>query len=255
MKCLLLLLASAILATAQNYDFAVYGGTAAGAITAISGARMGLHTVLLEPRQHIGGMVSGGLSRTDVGKREVIGGYSLEFYWRAGNAYNLSQYLQEIAWLVEPHIAEAIFRKMLEEAGVTVLFHQRLREKDGVRKSGARLQSIVMENGSEYTARMFADCTYEGDLMAQAGVAYTWGRESSAQYGESLAGVRDETPFHQFQVDLSAQGRGRQTAARNLRRAGWRTRFRRPHGAGLQLPHDSVARSGEPGAVPQARAL
>ena len=202
MKYLLLLVASVSLA-AQDYDLAVYGGTAAGAITAISGARMGLHTVLLEPRQHIGGMVSGGLSRTDVGKREVIGGYSLEFYWRAGNAYNLSQYLQEIAWLVEPHIAEAIFRKMLDEAGVTVLFHQRLREKDGVRKIRRAHSVIAMENGAQYTARMFADCTYEGDLMAQAGVAYTWGRESSAQYGESLAGVRDETPFHQFQVDLS----------------------------------------------------
>src|SRR6478672_6144661 len=112
MKCLLLLLASASLTIAQDYDLAVYGGTAAGAITAISGARMGLHTVLLEPRRHIGGMVSGGLSRTDVGKREVIGGYSLEFYWRAGTAYNMAQYLQDIAWLVEPKVAENIFRKM-----------------------------------------------------------------------------------------------------------------------------------------------
>ena len=81
------------------FDLVVYGGTAGGAITAVSGARMGLKAVLLEPRRHIGGMVSGGLSRTDVGRREVIGGYSLEFYWRAGNAYDMAQYLQEIAWL------------------------------------------------------------------------------------------------------------------------------------------------------------
>jgi hypothetical protein len=210
MKSILLLLACAAAAGAQNYDLAVYGGTAAGTITAVSGARMGLKTVLLEPRQHIGGMVSGGLSRTDVGTREVIGGYSLEFYWRAGKAYDMAQYLQEIAWLVEPHIAESIFRKMLAEAGVTVFFHQRLREKDGVRKSGGRIQTITMENGAQYTARMFADCTYEGDLMAQAGVTYTWGRESSAQYGESLAGVRSETPFHQFLVDLTPKGAGGQ---------------------------------------------
>src|ERR1039457_7028494 len=206
MKSLLLLLACAAAAGAQDYDLAVYGGTAGGAITAVSGARMGLKTVLLEPRQHIGGMVSGGLSRTDVGKREVIGGYSLEFYWRAGNAYDMAQYLQEIAWLVEPKVAENIFRKMLADAGVTVLFHERLREKDGVRKSGGRIQAIAMENGAQYTARMFADCTYEGDLMAQAGVTYTWGRESSAQYGESLAGVRGETPMHQFLVDISPKG-------------------------------------------------
>ena len=206
MKSLLLLLACAAAAGAQDYDLAVYGGTAGGAITAVSGARMGLKTVLLEPRQHIGGMVSGGLSRTDVGKREVIGGYSLEFYWRAGNAYDMAQYLQEIAWLVEPKVAENIFRKMLADAGVTVLFHQRLREQEGVRKSGLRIQAITMENGAQYTARMFADCTYEGDLMAQAGVTYTWGRESSAQYGESLGGVRGETPKHQFLVDLSPKG-------------------------------------------------
>jgi len=181
---ILLLLACATAAAAQDYDLVVYGGTAGGAITAVSGARMGLKTVLLEPRRHIGGMVSGGLSRTDVGKREVIGGYSLEFYWRAGTAYNMAQYLQDIAWLVEPKVAETIFRKMLVEAGVTVLFQQRLREKDGVRKSAGRVQAITMENGARYTARIFADCTYEGDLMAQAGVTYTWGRESSAEYGE-----------------------------------------------------------------------
>ena len=207
MKCLLLLLASAILATAfQNYDFAVYGGTAAGAIAAISGARMGLHTVLLEPRQHIGGMVSGGLSHTDVGKREVIGGDALEFYWRAGNHYGLPQYLQDFAWYVEPNVAETILRDMLRQAGVTVLLERRLREKDGVRKAGTRVESIFMENGEQFTARLFADASYEGDLMAQAGVSFTWGRESAAQYGESLAGVRGETPKHQFLVDLTPPG-------------------------------------------------
>ncbi len=226
MKSLLLLLACAAAAGAQSYDLAVYGGTAGGAITAVSGARMGLKTVLLEPRQHIGGMVSGGLSRTDVGRREVIGGYSLEFYWRAGNAYDMAQYLQEIAWLVEPKVAESIFRKMLAEAGVTVLFNQRLREKDGVRKSGGRVEAITMENGAQYTARIFADCTYEGDLMAQAGVTYTWGRESSAEYGESLAGVRGETPFHQFLVDLSPKD-----------------------AAGKLLPEISAAPAAEPGSA------
>src|SRR5437899_3898997 len=138
----LLWIAFALAAWCQySYDLVVYGGTAGGAITAVSGARMGLKVALLEPRQHIGGMVSGGLSRTDVGRREVIGGYALEFYWRAGNAYNMAQHLQDIAWLPEPHVAEAIFRDMLKQAGVTVLFNRRLREKDGVRKSGARLES------------------------------------------------------------------------------------------------------------------
>src|SRR6266516_1145701 len=92
----------------NSYDLVVYGGTAGGAITAVSGARMGLKVALLEPRQHIGGMVSGGLSRTDVGRREVIGGYALEFYWRAGKVYDIGRYLQDIAWLVEPKVAERV---------------------------------------------------------------------------------------------------------------------------------------------------
>ncbi|HTP34873.1 MAG TPA: FAD-dependent oxidoreductase [Candidatus Acidoferrales bacterium] len=226
-RSLVLAVAFAVSAWCQNsYDLVVYGGTAGGAITAVSGARMGLRVALLEPRQHIGGMVSGGLSRTDVGRREVIGGYALEFYWRAGNAYDMAQHLQEIAWLPEPHVAESIFREMLRQAGVTVLFGRRLREHDGVRKAGTRLESITMENGETYTARVFADCTYEGDLMAQAGVTFTWGRESTAQYGESLAGVRGETPKHQFLVDLSPYD-----------------------AAGKLLPEISAAPPGEPGAA------
>ncbi len=203
MSKLALLLVCAALASAQSYDLVVYGGTAGGVITAVSGARMGLKTVLLEPRRHIGGMVTGGLSATDIGKREVIGGYALEFYWRAGNVYEMARHRQEIAWNPEPHVAETILGRMLQEAGVTVVFNQRLREKNGVAKSAGRIQSIAMESGEQYSAKVFADCTYEGDLMAQSGVTYTWGREAAAQYGESLAGVRGETPFHQFLVDLS----------------------------------------------------
>jgi hypothetical protein len=225
MKLFLPLLVCAV-ACAQDADLVVYGGTAGGAIAAISGARQGLKVILIEPGAHIGGMVSGGLSRTDVGRREVIGGYALEFYWRAGTAYNMVQHLQDIAWLPEPHVAEAIFGRMLQDAGITVVLHRRLREKDGVRKRGGRVESIVMESGDTYTARIFADCTYEGDLLAQSGVAFTWGRESAAQYGESLAGVRDETPKHQFLADVPAKG-----------------------GDARLLPEISAGPAGEPGAA------
>src|SRR5271157_1838206 len=199
---LLLLYAAALPAQTKSFDLVVYGATAGGVMTAVSGARSGLSVALLEPTGHIGGMVSGGLSYTDVGKREVIGGDALEFYWRAGSHYGLPQYLQNFAWYMEPKVAESIFRDMLRQAGVTVLFDRRLREKDGVRKTGGRVVSIMAENGEPFTARVFADASYEGDLMAQAGVSFTWGRESSAEYGESLAGVRSETPKHQFLVDL-----------------------------------------------------
>src|SRR5438876_124335 len=193
---------------AAKFDVVVYGGTAGGVIAAVGAAREGLKVALLEPGKHLGGMVSGGLSWTDFGKKEVIGGYALEFYWRAGRYYQMARYGQELAWMHEPHVAEDIFRAMLQEARVTVLTSHRLREKNGVSKNGDSVTGIVMDNGASFTADVFIDSTYEGDLMAQAGVSFTWGRESSEQYGESLAGVRDETPKHQFTVNLSPRGSG-----------------------------------------------
>lgn len=190
----------------QAFDLVVYGGTAGGVMTAVAGARGGLSTVLLEPRRNLGGMATGGLSRTDVGKREVIGGLALEFYYRVGLRYQMFRHLNPVSWFYEPHVGESVMKEMLNEAGVKVLYHRRLREKDGVLKQGTRVTEIVMENGEVYAGKIFADCSYEGDLMAQAKVSYTWGRESMAQYGESLAGVRERTPYHQFQVDIPARG-------------------------------------------------
>jgi hypothetical protein len=187
--------------SARSYDVVVYGGTAGGVITAVSAARQGLRVALLEPRDHLGGMVSGGLGWTDFGKKEVIGGYSLEYYERAGKKYGTP-----IQWTLEPRVAEEIFKELVKEAGVEVFYRHRLREKTGATKDGARITTITLENGATFTGAIFADATYEGDLMAQAGVSYTWGREGQSEYGESLAGVRDRTPKHQFQVQLRPTG-------------------------------------------------
>lgn len=185
-------------------DLVVYGATAGGVITAVSAAREGLKVVLLEPGNHVGGMATGGLSRTDFGKKQVIGGYAQEFYWRVGQRYELARYAQSLGWYYEPHIGEQVLYEMLREANVQVLIHHRLREHGGVTKSGnGRVVAIAMEDGASFQARVFADCSYEGDLMAQTGISFTWGRESSAQYGESLAGVREHTPFHQFLVPVN----------------------------------------------------
>ena len=204
--CLFFIVAGALSVAAQpgqSYDLIVYGGTAGGVMTAVSAAREGLHVLLLEPGQHVGGMATGGLSRTDFGKKQVIGGYALEFYWRVGMKYDMGRYANEVAWYYEPHVGEQVLREMLDEAKVDVRFGERLREKGGVTKHGATLESIATERAS-YSAPLFADCSYEGDLMAQAGVSYTWGRESRAQYGESLAGVHERTQLHQFLVPVSA---------------------------------------------------
>lgn len=206
-----LLLAGLVAAAATNfdthdepaYDLVVYGGTAGGIITGVSGARSGLRVVLLAPDNHLGGMLTGGLSRTDFGKKEVIGGYALEFFWRVGQKYDIGRFSQDVAWFFEPKVGEQVLREMLDEAGVRVLLQRRLRARDGVRKRGARLLSVTTEDGTTFAGSVFADCSYEGDLMAQSGVEYVVGRERSSQYGESLAGVRERTPYHQFLVRVS----------------------------------------------------
>jgi hypothetical protein len=182
----------------REFDLVVYGGTAGGTITAVAAAREGLHVALLEPGHHLGGMVSGGLGWTDFGKKEVIGGISREFFTRVGGHYGEPE-----TWYFEPHVAEQVFNEMVKEAKVEVFLTHRLRATRGVRKRGTEIIEMITENGDSFRAKIFADCSYEGDLMAQAEVQYTWGREGVSQFNESLAGVRDHTPQHQFRVAVS----------------------------------------------------
>jgi hypothetical protein len=190
-----------VISGAQNFDVVVYGGTSAGVAAAVAAARDGASVALLEPRSHLGGMSTGGLGQTDSGKQETIGGISREFYERVGRHYG-----EKIAWSFEPHVAENVFREMAKEAGVKVFYKHRLKEKGGVKRNGARITEIVMENGASFSAKVFIDCTYEGDLMAFAGVSYAWGREGVNKYNESFAGVRplDKYHHHIFQVPVSA---------------------------------------------------
>ncbi len=201
-RAVLLALALTVFATAKSptYDVVVYGGTAGGVISAIAAAREGASVVLLEPSRHLGGMLTGGLGRTDHGRREYVGGYSLELYQRLGRAYG-----KDIVWYPEPHVAEQVIDDWLAETGVTVVRNARLSENSGVSKDDGRLTEIRLENGDAYRGRIFIDAGYEGDLLAQAGVAHTWGRESAAQYGESLAGVRPKDRNHQFDFQISAR--------------------------------------------------
>jgi hypothetical protein len=163
-------------------------------IAAVAAAREGLRVALVEPKRHLGGMVAGGLSNTDVARREVISGYALEFYRLAGAHYGTRQYGNAYAWNVEPHVAEAIFDGMAARAKVKVSLGHRLREQGGVIKKGARVAEVVTENGDAFSAKVFIDATYEGDLMAFAKVSYIVGREPQGQYGEYSGGVRDGSP-------------------------------------------------------------
>jgi len=191
-------------ASSRSAELVVYGGTASGVMTAYSAAHEGLQVVLLEPGSHLGGMVTGGLSATDLGQFTIIGGYARDFYMRAAAHYGVRNLDAEANWRSEPHVDEAIFRDMLKEAGVRVYFHEQLRESDGVALAGQRILSITTSDGKRWHARIFADCTYEGELMKQAHVSYTWGRESSKEYGEDLAGVREHSSGHFFIWPVSA---------------------------------------------------
>ncbi|MGA3035586.1 MAG: FAD-dependent oxidoreductase [Terracidiphilus sp.] len=191
-------------ASSRSAELVVYGGTASGVMTAYSAAHEGLQVVLLEPGTHLGGMVTGGLSATDLGQFTIIGGYARDFYMRAAAHYGVRNLDAEANWRSEPHVDEAIFRDMLKEAGVRVYFHEQLRESDGVALAGQRILSITTSDGKRWHARIFADCTYEGELMKQAHVSYTWGRESSKEYGEDLAGVREHSSGHFFIWPVSA---------------------------------------------------
>lgn len=181
----------------NSYDVVVYGGSASGVIAAISAARTGANKVaLVSANRHLGGMVTNGLFRTDVGRPTVIGGIPYEF-WQRGDAYYQQHNLSHASmWDTEPHLAEMIFNEMLKEAHVSVFPGSRLKEHGGVQKEGKKIVSFSTEDGKVFHGAVFIDATYEGDLMAFSGVSYIVGRESQKQYDEYSAGVRDSHSEH-----------------------------------------------------------
>ncbi len=177
-----------------NADVIVYGSTPGGFCAAIAAAREGASVILLEPTDHVGAMSTGGLSHCDSNQmvRSTLMGLFHEWHTRVVKDYT-DRGLQapyhpakkdQSRWTFEPHVAMRVTMQMLDEAGVTVLTQRYLKS---VTKNGPRITSLVTKNGT-FTARVFVDGTYEGDLMAAAGVDWTIGRESREEYGESLAG-------------------------------------------------------------------
>jgi hypothetical protein len=195
-----------------NADVIIYGGTCAAVTAAVQVKKMGKTVIIVSPDKHLGGLSAGGLGFTDTGNKEVIGGLSREFYqrlyahyqkeaswkWQKRDEYgNKGQGTPAIdgtnrtMWIFEPHAAEQVFEDFVKENKLTVYRNEWLdRSAKGVVKSAGSIQSFRTLSGNVYQGKMFIDATYEGDLMAAAGVSYHVGREANSVYGEKWNGVQ-----------------------------------------------------------------
>jgi arylsulfatase A-like enzyme len=202
----------------READIIIYGGTSAAITAAVQAKRMGKSVIVVSPDTHLGGLSSGGLGFTDTGNKEVIGGLSREFYQRIYNHYQKPKNWQwqkreeygnkgqgtpamdgnaRTMWIFEPHAAEQVFEDFVKENDITVYRNAWLdRSPEGIEKKQGNIQSFRTLDGITYKGKMFIEATYEGDLMALAGVKYHIGREPNSQYNEKWNGVQGGI-FHQ----------------------------------------------------------
>lgn len=209
-----------------GYDVVVYGGTSAGVMAAVQAKKMGRSAIIVCPDKHLGGLSSGGLGFTDTGNKAVIGGLAREFYHRVWKQYQspdawrwqkAAEYgnkgqgtpaidgAQRTMWIFEPHVAERVFEEFVAESAIPVQRDQWLDRQRGVAKTDGRITSITMLSGRTYRGRMFLDATYEGDLMAAAGVAYHVGREAQRTHDEKWNGVQVGVLHHRHHFGVLQQ--------------------------------------------------
>ena len=204
--------ALAVQAATISTDVCVYGESASGVMAAIQSARLGKKTVLVSKNNHVGGMATSGLTATDINRQDQVGGLAAEFYGRIWDYYMQPEVWRnqtreefmvstlkrtftgknddrQIQWVYESGVAERIMKDMLAEAGVKVIYNSPLDLKNGATVRKGKIREIHLLGGTDVKARMFLDCSYEGDLMAASGVSYIIGRESVDQYGEDMAGI------------------------------------------------------------------
>ena len=207
-----------ILRAAETYDVVVYGGSSAAVVAAVQAKKMGKSAVLVSPDKHLGGLSSGGLGFTDSGNTGAVGGLAREFYqriyqkyqdpaaWRwekkeeyanQGQGTRAMVHGDQTMWIFEPHIAEAVFDEWVAEMEIPLFRETRLDREKGVNKEGTRILSITTLCGKTFAGKQFIDATYEGDLMAAAGVSYHVGREDNSVYGETWNGNQVGILHHQ----------------------------------------------------------
>ena len=210
----------------NQYDVVIYGGTSGGLAAAIQVSRMEKTVVVLVPGNRVGGLTTGGLGQTDIGNKQAIGGISREFYQNIKKYYGnpdhwkwqeKMEYLdggqtrtgeeEDAMWTFEPSAALEVYHSMLQKENIDVRYNLRLDREQGVMKQAGSIVSISMESGEVFYGKMFIDASYEGDLMAAAGISYTTGREANEQYGENLNGVQANDTSLTLLRTVSANGR------------------------------------------------
>ena len=204
-------------APVNKADVIIYGGTSAAIVAAVQAHKMGKTVIVVSPDKHVGGLSSGGLGFTDTGNKSVIGGLARDFYHRIWLHYQQpaawkwqqqAEYgnkgqgtpamdgAERTMWIFEPHVAEQVFEDYIRENNLKIYRNEWLDRKQGVKKEGGKIVAITTLSGQTYSGKVFIDATYEGDLMAAAGVSYTVGREAVATYGESWNGVQTGVLHH-----------------------------------------------------------
>lgn len=198
-------------------DVIIYGGTAAAVTAAVEVSQSGKSVLIVSPDTHLGGLTSGGLGWTDTGRKETIGGLARNFYHRVYSHYqqdsawrwmdrkeygNTGQGTPAIdgdmrtMWIFEPHVAEQVFEELVAENHIRVYRGEWLNREEGVKTENGRIVSISTLSGKTFRGKMYMDATYEGDLMAAAGVSYRVGREASSEYNEKWNGVQTGVFHH-----------------------------------------------------------
>jgi hypothetical protein len=207
-------------------DVIIYGGTSAAVIAAVEVAQSGKSVIMVSPDIHLGGLTAGGLGWTDTGKKETIGGLARNFYHRVYNHYqqdeawkwmkkeeygNTGQGTPAIdgdmrtMWIFEPHIAEEVFEELVQENNIELYRDEWLDRENGVEKTDGKITSITTLSGNTFKGQLFMDATYEGDLLATAGVSYHVGREGNDVYGEEWNGVQTGVYHHRHHFEVLDQ--------------------------------------------------
>ena len=205
-------------------DLVIYGSSPAALTAAIEAQRLGRTAVIVCPETRIGGLTTGGLGQTDIGNKSAFGGLALQFYRDVADWYKVdshwkyekrSDYIpdgqcagsfgEDSMWTFEPSAALAILERWERDNKLEIVRGEFLdRKPGGVVRNGSRIVAIKTLSGKTFRGKMFVDATYEGDLMAAAGVSYTVGREANSAYGETISGIeRALSKNHQFNKGVS----------------------------------------------------